>query len=127
MNDEVIARGRSLSTQTSFAKTLRAIVLRLVCIAGQRQVVYSDSSKGASPGRRLCLALRPAGLAFSSGFAFAIGCPGGAPGFLMLSKTDRWCRFLDLLPLLVAMGSALTCKDFPTILTSRLGCYAACR
>jgi hypothetical protein len=42
------------------------------------------------------LAFRPAGLAFSSGFAWLIGCPGGAEGFLMLSKIGR-ASFLDLL------------------------------
>src|SRR6202521_2880498 len=41
-----------------------------------------------SSGRRLCLALRCAGLAFSSGLACAIGCPGGAKGLRMESTID---------------------------------------
>ena len=41
-----------------------------------------------SSGRRLCLALRCAGLAFSSGLACANGCPGGAKGLRMESTID---------------------------------------
>jgi hypothetical protein len=48
------------------------------------------SSEPVTSGFRLCFAVRPAGLAFSSGFAWLIGCPGGAEGFLMLSKTGRF-------------------------------------
>ena len=57
---------------------------------------YSLSSdSGASSGLRLCLALRPAGLAFSSGFALVIGCPGGTEGFLMDAKRERDFRRLE--------------------------------
>jgi hypothetical protein len=41
-----------------------------------------------SSGRRLCLALRCAGSAFSSGLACAIGCPGGAKGLRIESTID---------------------------------------
>ena len=37
----------------------------------------------------MCLAFLPAGLAISSGLARVNGCPGGALGFLMLSKITR--------------------------------------
>lgn len=47
------------------------------------------SSGSATSGFCLCLALRPAGLAFSSGLAWLIGCPGGAEGFRILSKIGR--------------------------------------
>ena len=43
----------------------------------------------------MCFALRIAGLATSSGFARAIGCPGGAFGLRMLSKTGLALCFLD--------------------------------
>src|SRR5260370_17044535 len=47
-----------------------------------------SSSMAASSGRRLYLALRCAGLAFSSGLACAIGCPGGAKGLRIESTID---------------------------------------
>ena len=55
--------------------------------------LHSSTSLGS--GLRLCFALRRAGRALSSGLAWAIGCPGGATGFRMLSKRARgWFRFL---------------------------------
>ena len=45
-----------------------------------------DSSSPDVSGRRLCFALRMAGLATSSGLARESGCPGGAFGLRMLSK-----------------------------------------
>jgi hypothetical protein len=50
-------------------------------IEGQRP------SSSTTSGRRLCLAFRPAGRATSSGFDRDKGCPGGAIGLRMLSKT----------------------------------------
>jgi hypothetical protein len=45
-------------------------------------------------GGRLCFALRPAGRAFSSGFACSIGCPGGAIGRRIESMIDFFRRRL---------------------------------
>lgn len=42
----------------------------------------------------MCLALRPAGRAFSSGFACSIGCPGGASGRRIESMIDFFRRRL---------------------------------
>ena len=53
---------------------------------------YSSSEVDAS-GRLLCFALRPAGFAFSSGLAWAIGWPGGASG-LRIEPTIDFLRFL---------------------------------
>ena len=39
-----------------------------------------SSAESIVSGRCLCLALRPAGRAFSSGLAWVRGCPGGASG-----------------------------------------------
>jgi hypothetical protein len=44
----------------------------------------------------LCFALRPAGLANESGFERDNGCPGGAFGLRMLSKTGRADLLVDL-------------------------------
>jgi hypothetical protein len=49
-------------------------------------------------GFRLCFALRPAGRALASGFAWVSGCPGGAEGFLMLAKIGL-CSLADFFPL----------------------------
>jgi hypothetical protein len=57
--------------------------------------VHSDDSFNKSSGRSLCLALRPAGLAFSSGFAWVIGCPGGATGFRIPPKIGLLLSFLE--------------------------------
>ncbi len=54
-----------------------------------------DSSSPEVSGRRLCLAFRIAGLATSSGFARESGCPGGAFGLRMLSKTGLAICFFD--------------------------------
>jgi hypothetical protein len=70
-----------------------------------------QASSSVTSGRRLCLALRPAGRATSSGLARDIGCPGGAFGFLMLSNTGRACnRFVvcgELLLIIVRLHSSL--------------------
>ena len=54
----------------------------------KNEPLYVSSSRGNS-GRCLCFAFRPAGRATSSGLARVKGWPGGAPGFLMLSKIAR--------------------------------------
>ena len=46
----------------------------------------SQTSSPGMPGGLLCLALRPAGRATSSGFDLDSGCPGGAFGLRMLSN-----------------------------------------
>ncbi len=56
-----------------------------------RALEIQSSSSALSSGRRLCLALRPAGRATSSGFARLRGCPGGAVGLRMLSKIGLVC------------------------------------
>jgi len=62
-------------------------------------------------GRRLCLALRPAGRATSSGFARDKGCPGGALGLRILSNTGRArCRFVfggELLLAIIRLHSVI--------------------
>src|SRR5205085_5601452 len=45
-----------------------------------------------SSGRRLCLALRSAGCARSSGLAREMGCPGGATGLRIEAKSERSSR-----------------------------------
>jgi hypothetical protein len=56
---------------------------------------YVSSSPGTSGGR-LCFALRPAGLASSSGFERESGCPGGAVGLRILSNTGLTDFLSDL-------------------------------
>ena len=74
----------------------------------------TSSSSAACSGFRLCFALRPAGLAFSSGFARLIGCPGGASGFLMPSKIGCRACFLEVLPeidlVAISAGSCVKLK-----------------
>lgn len=52
-----------------------------------------DCSSPETSGRRLCFALRMAGLATSSGLARDSGWPGGAFGFRILSNTGRALSF----------------------------------
>lgn len=61
-------------------------------------------------GRRLCLALRPAGRATSSGFDLDNGCPGGATGLRMLSKMG-----LEDFPLPFADGAFLAISEPNTL------------
>jgi len=57
---------------------------------------YESPSSSPVSGLRLCFAFRSDGLAFSSGFAWLIGCPGGASGFLIPSNSGR-VSFFDFL------------------------------
>jgi hypothetical protein len=75
----------------------RIIQIRFVfaSVCGQTaQTQYSSASSNFS-GRCLCLALRPAGLAFGSGLAMLSGCPGGASGRRIEPMMDgfRFPRF----------------------------------
>lgn len=67
-----------------------------------------SASSGGSSGRRLCFALRPAGLAFSSGLAWVRAWPGGATGFRKLVNNVLSTRRFFLL--FVAISKSLSCE-----------------
>ena len=93
------SKDRARSTKAPEASTSKpdsVLGIEIQILRRQTLALYSSTSTSKSSGRCLCLALRPAGLAFSSGFAWVRGCPGGAPGLRIALKIGRPSRCLVL-------------------------------